>query len=156
MHTVTDQGTSLSEIERAYLAGIIDGEGTIGIYRGATSSDYLLRLIVTNTFFPMLEWIHARIGGSLVPSGAETDRHKQVWQVVLFQARAGSVIQSCQPHLIVKSAQADLAMRFMADFVSFRGRGRPSEEQVAVRRWYYEQSLTLNERGGKGLRKNHA
>ena len=137
-----------TELDLAYLAGIIDGEGTIGIYKGAEPFNYHLALIITNTYAPMLDWVRARTGGSLTRHTPETARHKQGWQVVVWQARAADVIRLCQPYLIVKAQQADLALRFMSDYVSFRGRNSPvTEEQVAKRRWYYEQSLAIN--GGK-------
>jgi hypothetical protein len=146
-----------SASDLAYLAGIIDGEGTIGIYRGGAPYSYHLALVVTNTHRPMLEWVHARIGGSLVRATRQTLRHKQGWQVVLVQARAASVIRLCRPFLIVKAPQADLGMQFIDEFVSFKGWGvHVSEQQVTRRRWYYEQSHLLNGGTGRGPRKKRA
>src|SRR2546427_8215430 len=88
----------LTEVEIGYLAGIIDGEGTIGIYKGREPYSYRLALIVTNTHRPMLEWLRSRIGGSLTRRGMrQKSHHKPAWQIVLWQARAAALIEVCRP-----------------------------------------------------------
>jgi hypothetical protein len=102
-------------------------------------------LVISNTHFPMMEWVHDHIGGSFVPIRKKKGHWKTGWQVVLGQRRAAGIIRACRPHLIVKAPQADLALSFMDDFVNNSPqRRRPSEAQVALRKRYYEQSLRLN------------
>lgn len=142
--------------EIAYIAGIIDGEGTIGVYKGGAPYSYSLRLIVSNTHVPMLEWLHVRVGGSLTRNGTGyKTRHKQGWQVVLWQAHAAAVIQACRPFLIVKAPQADLGLRFMSEFISHRGRP-VTDEEIRRRQWYFEQTHLLNGLQPVGRRRKSA
>ena len=54
----------------AYLAGIIDGEGTIviakgKIRKGRINHPYSLRLVVMNTDIRLIEWLKENFGGSI-------------------------------------------------------------------------------------------
>jgi hypothetical protein len=145
MNTRSTGRPDLSATDLAYLAGIIDGEGTIGIYKGGGPYSYYLRLIVTNSSLPLMKWVHAGVGGSFIKQRRDTDRHAQIWYVILMQQRAAHLIRRCLPYIIVKRAQADNALEFIDEFVSSRGTGRaPSDQELARRIRHYEEALRLN------------
>lgn len=135
----------LSVEEIAYLAGIVDGEGTIGIYKQGPpgTRHYDLKLIVTNSSFPLIRWVQTRIGGAVVFRPAAKVGWRDMWHVVVVQRRAAEVIRLCRPFLIVKTPQADLAARFIEDTVFARAR-RVSDAEYETRRRYCEEMMRLN------------
>jgi len=62
---------SLSEI--AYIAGSIDGEGTIGIYRQTGTKSFHLKVLITNCSPALFDWLRP---GSVAASvmGRKTGR----------------------------------------------------------------------------------
>jgi len=99
----------LQPAELAYIAGVIDGEGTIGIYRLRSPSRYQMKLCISNTSWPLLEWIRERVGGALVCVAKATSKHREGWQLVVSQYQAAPLLLGCREYLQVKQAQADLA-----------------------------------------------
>ena len=54
------------EREKAYLAGLVDGEGSIVIYRDKRYETFGIKLEIANTDFELLEWVKTRFGGGIV------------------------------------------------------------------------------------------
>jgi hypothetical protein len=136
----------LQPTEFAYIAGVIDGEGTIGIYR-LSSNKFQMKIVVANTSWPLLEWIRERVGGALIPAAKATSKHRMSWQLVVSQYQAAPLLLGCRQLLQVKRAQADLALRYMEEYIPANSRLGPSEAQVARRRWYWDETRRLNRRG---------
>jgi len=53
------------------------------------------------------------------------------------------MIQLCRPYLVIKTAQADLGLRFMTDIVLHKGR-RVSDSELSKRLRYFEEMSRLN------------
>src|ERR1035441_7731027 len=71
----------LSDVDAAYLAGIMDGEGTIMIYkRGRAAAG--MRITVANTFRPLLEWVVVATGCGSIVTKPGNEKHKpgHTWQ----------------------------------------------------------------------------
>lgn len=99
----------MSTVERAYLAGIVDGEGSIILYesRGAVA----LRIIVANTDHRLIEWVrNVTAVGQDTGAHKATERHKASYYWACNSDAAYSVLTQIRPYLVVKTAQADLAM----------------------------------------------
>lgn len=131
--------------ELAYIAGVIDGEGTIGIYR-LRSTGYQMKVCISNCSRPLLVWIRERVGGALVRVAKETPRKRESWQLVVSQYQAAPLLLDCRDYLQVKRPQADLAVRYMEEYKPASGTS-PTEQQVARRRWYWDETRRLNRRG---------
>ncbi len=145
----------ITQVEAAYIAGIIDGEGSISINRrkdrDGYKSGFCFRpvLSVTNTNYALVEWLACTTGVGSTPLGAKPTnaRHKpsKRWQVWTRQAAA--VLCVVRPYLVIKIAQADIALRYMATDYSHRGKHGLSDEQHTSQRSMYEQMKILNTRG---------
>lgn len=145
---------ALTDLEAAYLAGIIDGEGTIGIY-GVTRNPgyYYLRLIIPNTSEVLIDTLRRWIGGAKAAVKQRDPMCAPAWQLVLTQQRAARVIRVCRPYLIVRSRQADVALDFIDEFESFRGRALP-EAEIARRQTFAARMRDLDQPGFEaGLRR---
>lgn len=103
----------LTEAEIAYIAGIIDGEGSISFsYRPRGIVVPLVQ--VSNTHLALIEWLGAAIsGGSICIDYGRKRRpahHKPTHMWRCSGAVARELVSIIQPHLIVKRRQADLLL----------------------------------------------
>jgi hypothetical protein len=102
----------LTNAQAGYLAGIIDGEGYIGLCKSSGKS-FALRLVVTSGCEELVNWIQAATGiGKVVQQDLEHRRRQTSYQWRVFGSEAGLVLKLVRSHLIVKKAQAAIALRF--------------------------------------------
>lgn len=95
-----------------YAAGLIDGEGYIGIQEAGGSFQVRLKVAMTDKGRPALMALSSLFGGRVRPDKAQTERSREshVWTVTGLAAT--EIIEQLRPHLIVKTAAADIALEF--------------------------------------------
>ena len=114
----------------AYLAGYFDGEGSVYIYknddarykdkeymqgRGNVGIKYGLRWKLTNTNLESLEYVKARIGGSIDfyhDTRRNEDNPKNQYTLNLYADKAMKVLQKTLPYLIIKREVALEGVKF--------------------------------------------
>lgn len=110
-----------TETEKAYLAGLLDGEGHIGITlanpRGNNGEWRTHTVIVTlaNTHLETLKW-----AVTICPRGTLVVRRQPkqtipIGNVRWSSAAAGEMLTTVQPYLRIKVAQAALALQFVSE-----------------------------------------
>ncbi len=96
-----------------YLAGLIDGEGSIVVSHNRTRKDGYarpnLRLTLGNTYKPIIDWLQKNFGGSVVTEKVKGNR-KPSWQWVVSGSRASNILELVYPHLKIKFKQAGIGM----------------------------------------------
>lgn len=103
-----------SESDTAYIAGIIDGEGCIGIYHYKSRSSIHPVISVTNTSKALIDWICLMLG---LPSGKYV-AHCQAGCRQWYTTKTGPMQQTYEvatrvlPYLRVKRKQAELLIRY--------------------------------------------
>lgn len=111
-----DVHLQLTEVEKSYIAGIVDGEGCISpaIRRDRNRKGMIdVRLVIANTSLPLIEWLESRIGGHVKPRKRYKTHHRLCYLLVVTgKGRLLAVLETLMPYLIVKKAQAALAMQF--------------------------------------------
>lgn len=131
----------------AYVAGIIDGEGYIGIDKSKTmpqrrcSPRYQPEVVVVNSYLPLLEWLQREFGGSIMARKKQKDHHKPTWCWKLVNRQAAEFCKDLLPYLLVKKQNAELLIEFMeaAKPPKIRGQGaKLSEAEVANRERLYQ------------------
>lgn len=116
-----------SQIEAAYMAGIMDGEGTFSItkirqnrvYKNGERSKkfaYQLHINAYNSSKKLIDWVVKNIGGTLYTSKEDLKNPK--WKrkhMVFFGNRESmeSLINLILPYLVIKKEQALVALRFL-------------------------------------------
>jgi len=101
----------------AYMAGIIDGEGSIGIEKQKANGKqrkhdyYCLRLRVYNTNFELITWLLNNFGGNYFKNTKYKGR-KQCYSWTLFGDNLLQVITACEPYFIVKKNLIEIVMEF--------------------------------------------
>ena|SRR3990167_2982577 len=100
----------LTETEKAYLAGIIDGEGCITITK-KTRGSYQLVLVVAMTSFPVISYV-AQLLEANARGGKVTSTGKQVYQVMISGYHVKEILEEIEPYIIGKTRQVFLAYQF--------------------------------------------
>lgn len=105
--------SSLGEIvDLSYAAGLIDGEGYIGIQEAGGSMQLRLKIVMTDKGLPSLIAMHRAFGGKLAedrPIGERT-RATHVWR--LNGRKAADLIERLQSKLLTKAEPARIALEF--------------------------------------------
>lgn len=123
--------------ELAYLAGVVDSDGTIGIkkstyrvrvIRDSMQPTYSERITVRQVDYQAVELLHEIFGGrlGLTKPTARYGRPMFEWQVT--DLRAYRCLVALRPHLRIKAAQADNAIALR------RLKERSKRERVGINR----------------------
>lgn len=140
----------------AYTAGIVDGEGCIGVNRrGAKGGQFaaahqfgqhFMGVWVNSTTKPMIDFLAANWGGSvrMIPEKPTLNRKAQ-WNWLLQANDALHMLDAIAPYLVVKVRQMRLARRFQR-YVQVAGRAR-TERIYRLQSRFYDEFKQLNHRG---------
>lgn len=130
----------IEPVTLAYVAGIIDGEGTIFISKGKPAKErvtptYVGCLRVGNTDKRLIDFLHVTFGEGGVHErkmSATNANWKNCWMWAVTGPAAARAVRAVRPYLRLKGAQADLLLEFVDGFLSFERIGRfgvsPEEE----------------------------
>lgn len=150
----------LSETDKAWLAGFVDGEGYIGIVRtkkkaNQTQSDSLLYhpwIIITNTNLNIVEYILTVVSAQKRASLRRTEGQKASYQIKISKfENVIELLEYLLPYLRLKVEQAKLVIQFCnlrmdAKIITGRGsRGNSSFGEIEEK--IYLQLRELNKRG---------
>lgn len=125
----------------AYMAGIIDGEGSICVYsffasphqrNGKRYLRHSTMLSVSNTSTALMDWIVERFGSKMRTVKRTRQDWKQAYHWQVGYARAAEILQAVLPYLVIKRRQAELLIEFQ-ELGSFRGGGE-TPQHVRERR----------------------
>jgi hypothetical protein len=112
--------TERSPTEWAYMAAIVDGEGSISFgpetkYRGSKKDLTICRVTVVNTDEPLILWMMDKFpGGSYARRDYTLENRLPTWQV--RWTRRGAVkelLEGMIPYMIVKRARAERVVAFL-------------------------------------------
>ena len=106
-----------TEAERAYLAGLIDGEGCFTISTGVGRNQrvyHLLVVSITNCDRVLLEWVQGRWGGTISVStrAGKGERQRQCYQLKFASKAVDALIPQILPYLVSKRRQAEIGLAF--------------------------------------------
>jgi hypothetical protein len=104
---------AMSPMTPAYVAGLIDGEGCIGISHSKKRDVYAVTVTVgmTSKALGILTDLHRMYSGSLTKRRDATERWDEAWAWCVSGDLAAVVLEEISPHLRLKSEQARLGMK---------------------------------------------
>jgi hypothetical protein len=117
-----------SETDIAYMAGLIDGEGTISLTPTKGTHRFRPFVEITNTDPLMIEWLH-RYFWQKVRKG-ETDLHRPVFKVHLTGYGITPFLERIKPYLTAKKIQCFLLMAFINLRQNQNWKDSPSTEML--------------------------
>lgn len=112
-------GEGVTEIQLAYIAGILDGEGTcvIGKYaRDNREMAYRGYMAIANTYLPVLEWIQTRLGGKIALQVKTNGPYagSRCYSLTFSANEIRRVLPRLLPYLVIKRKQAEVLLSFLA------------------------------------------
>ena len=99
---------NIVDVENAYVAGIIDGEGNISMKKDA--GYYNLSVAVTNTDKEVLEFIANKFGKNIFEIGVRKGR-KRCFRWIIGGEPAVKMLERLLPYFIIKKKQAMIGIR---------------------------------------------
>lgn len=115
--------------ELAYLAGFIDGEGSIRVgtgYSPKRERRWYLMFSCHQVDPAPLRLLQAKFGGSI--RSHEVKGHRRLYEWVITSRQAGDAIEALRPWLRVKAEEADAALEFQSMLRANADRRRPLTE----------------------------
>lgn len=130
--------------EYAYLAGIIDGEGTISLTRNG-AKDKFRRIVISvpSTSLELIQYLHRTFGGTVVTRTSRQAHHLtcRVWQV--RNDNALDILSKILPHLRITS-KIDRANLLINEYKGLVKRnGRYTDAEIEARLAFEERFLSL-------------
>lgn len=142
---------NLTETDKAYIAGLFDGEGSIFIVRqkpggSNTYPSYSLRATISNNDLKVLQWTKDKLNGLVSYLGSGSYRCNML---CLQGHRALEFLKVIEPYIKIKCRQIDLAEDFMeyGEAFNFRGKVGVPEDTGGTREDYYQLMKALNKGG---------
>jgi hypothetical protein len=146
----------MKETDAAWLAGILDGEGTFLIIeekKRVFAPSFGAQIAVVNTCLALVKRCQEVAGGCAIgPIGTPRPRQKPAYRWDVKRKKAGVVIAAVLPYLIAKREQAAILLHLIGQTNAGArkgqwGRKAASPEQVAWRRTLKLAVQALNHRG---------
>ncbi len=99
----------MTETEWAWLAGFIDGEGTIAIYQNGP------RMVIANTDLETLEWIQASTGFGYIQENTKREMATKPCYLLSFGSHAiRAMLPKLIPHLRCTRSKAEDLLAYMS------------------------------------------
>lgn len=147
----------------AYLAGIIDGEGSVLMTKGQIDMKYKkicykVPLTVCNTSIVLLDWLVNNFGGNYtmkpLKKGMEL-RHSKSYNWNLHCEKAAHVLEMVQPYLVIKRKQVELVLAYRK-IQALRTKCSPGVFRVPpeLREEIFVTLKSLNRRGPESVETN--
>lgn len=129
--------------EKAYIAGIIDGEGTVTLTRVHKNELPSPRVAVANNSLRLLKWLKERIGSGCITTRAKQQPQHAVHYVLnISDNSALKLLAEVKECLIIKKSHAELLV-FSYKAVTPRN-GRYSKEILSQKLELVEEIRRLN------------
>jgi len=132
--------SSLSPTGWAYLAALVDGEGTITITR--KKKYFQCQVIVSNTSYLLYEHL-TKLGFSATI--AKNGNGRLYWRLHVTGYQTDELLNGMLPFLVIKKEQAELLLRFIAIRKQQGLHDQPTQDMLAI----WQRVRALNERGFK-------
>jgi len=130
----------LSPEVAAYIAGLVDGEGTITLTRLHAGENRRLVVSIANTELQILQFVLDQVGaGKITRKSVVSIRHTPSFNYSITSIQALSLLKQTAPWLrSYKRQRAELALQFYAAVTPRNGKYSP---ELTARRSDFERSL---------------
>lgn len=135
----------MTETDKAYIAGIIDGEGSIMLQK-IHSNEYPAPCIsIASTTLELLTWIKTIVGkGSIIKKkNYNLDKHKDCYSYVLRRNDAISLLKEIFPYLIIESKKKRAEL-ILTKYKALTPRnGRYTEDMLKAKEDFYSEFMDI-------------
>lgn len=139
---------SWTSTELAYLAGIIDGEGSFSLKRRRDQSGmWPSQLCVGNTDMRLMDWLKSHFGGNFSIETRPNPKHKPVGRWTASAKDIAPIVQAVLPYLVIKKSQAELILAYRRTVPAVRTEWKTAPAVTAERTRIHSALSVLNRRG---------
>lgn len=133
----------LSELEIGYIAGIVDGEGTVTLTVKQKGGTRHLAVTVSGTEISLIKYIAKIIGaGRIVNKKVYKDNHTPAYTYTLFSRQALDLLQQITPYL--KTYKYKRAKLVLKDYIKVTPRnGRYTPEMIKRKEKFVEKFFSI-------------
>ena len=126
---------TLSLQDAAYLAGLIDGEGTITLTRKHRNENRQLSVSISNTERPLLEFVLTTIGaGKITGKRTTSPRHTPSFTYAIYNRQALQLLEQISPFLrTYKAKRANCVLRDYLVLTPRNGKYTPEQQLARTR-----------------------
>jgi hypothetical protein len=135
----------MTELEKSYIAGIIDGEGSIMLQKFHYNEYPSPCVSIASTTYELLDWIKSVVGKGTIKLKKNYDvaKHKDCYSYVVKYNDAIQLIKEVYPYLIItsKRKRAELILN---KYKSITPRnGRYSDELLKAKLDFYDEFISI-------------
>ena len=124
---------TLSRTDAAYIAGLIDGEGTISLTRRHRNENRQLEVSIASTEMALLEFVHNRVGaGRIAHKKRYSEKHRPSATYLISNRQALAFVTQIAPYL--KSYKARRARIVIENYVRLTPRNGVYSEALRRKR----------------------
>lgn len=133
----------LSSTHAAYIAGLIDGEGTVTLTRKHRNENRQLCVSISSTEKPMLEFVKQSTGvGKITNKRTSKPNHSPSYTYAVYNRQALDLLREVLPWL--KSYKGERAVLILQDYVRLTPRnGKYSPSLKSARKLFEKQILAI-------------
>lgn len=132
----------LSAVDAAYLAGFIDGEGTVTLTRKHKNENRQLAVTISNTERQILEFCLKAIGAGKITNKRTTkSHHTPSFTYAIYNRQALALLKQIEPYL--RSYKVKRARLILENYIALTPRNGKYTEKMMIRRQAFEK-LVLN------------
>lgn len=130
----------MNETDKAYIAGLFDGEGCISIRENKGKKGYVnpvivMDCIISMTDFETVEWVHKVSGlGSLYIRDRTKENYKDQLRWAASSNQAAEFLKLILPYLHNKKEQAEIAIEFQSIETIRGGKGGMVDNNIILAR----------------------
>ena len=135
----------MTETEKAYIAGIIDGEGSIMLQRIHKNEFHSPCVSVASTSLELLNWLKKTIGKGMIISkkNYNPEVHKDCYSYVLRRNDAIKLIEEIYPYLVIDSKKKR-AKLIIEKYKALTPRnGRYTDEMIKAKEDFYNEFMSI-------------
>ena len=140
----------ISEVDKSYLAGIIDGEGCISVSKNPRNGRNYYRLIldITTTSNELNQWLEDKFGGIVRTTYARNKNRTDMQGWTVSGNQCQDILRLTLPYLIIKKHQAELAL--LMTFGEYGGSCRwgYSDDEETLRGMVMDEIHQFNHKNG--------
>jgi len=141
----------LSDIDAAYIAGLIDGEGTVTLTRRHRNENRQLCVTISSTERQMLEFVQQTLNAGKITNKATTSiRHARSYTYTIANRQALQLLHQIQPWL--KSYKRLRASLILRDYVRLTPRNGKYSPSVRAERKAFERAVLAIKASGRKRR----
>lgn len=153
----------MTDSELAYIAGIVDGEGTISLHgvskaqQSKTGAYYYPFVQIANTNKKLIDWLHEKlpVKHAIYGYNRNPDKQKPSWLIQIRSTHAVEFVKLISHLLIIKRRQAEILIDYAEGTAGWNGKkngywclANPMPKEICtLRHELYKECLTLNRKG---------